>query len=525
MRQGVGKVWLCSLVVAAMLGVFSSGVKAEETEAKGWEVTFHGFAESNVVIRDQNGIQDGFMDHLDAIQQRNTLKFDVDVSPSWVWGDFSVQKFHLTYRGAYDSIFDLRQGAYGDIDNKGGPSRFDYGKRDIRFENDLREAFVDLAYQGPLGAGFFRPGRQLVSWGEVSGATILDIINPPDNSFQMFFQNPDDLKIPLWMGRLNYTMPSSPAFGLNFDFLFIPDIRPSQFGPLDHSMEAPYVSITSLRRLAPFNVRQDVPTDKREYGVKVGMQFWDKLAVSLVYLRDVVNDPALKLTDFVFIGGRPVPTTALLTHPTQHVYGFYFSYALPLNIMLRGEFGRQTRVPISGGTLAPVTILGQPILPFGPKMEVQTYRLKPVTQWMLGLDKSNFWVKWLFPHDPVSIGVQWIHKTINSWEHALDIAENSIEPESISVAPTRNQDFFTFNASSYWWSGKLNPSVFFIYSPEGGGEGGGTWMARGSLAWTMTTNWYSSLSAQAFLGNKEAKSSFAGLVRTSEVTFKIGYQW
>lgn len=248
------------VAMAGVLGIiFSPGVQA-------MEVDFHGYIESNLILRDTNGFQYGF-DNLYAVQQRNTLKFDVDAYPRWQFGDFSLDKAHLTYRGAVDTIFNIRDEEYKNIRTNRGPSRFDLSRDDIRYENDLREAFVDLVYQGSGGSGFFRPGRQMVSWGEVSGVTILDVINPPDNSFQMFFLNPDDLKIPLWMGRLNYSIPPQPGFNMNFDLLFIPDIRPQQFAPLDASMKAPYAFI--FKSLQGLKVEEQVPTDEREYGGKV----------------------------------------------------------------------------------------------------------------------------------------------------------------------------------------------------------------------------------------------------------------
>ena len=516
------KRWIPVLVVAVVLGMFSSGARAQE-EAKGWEVRFHGFVESNMTLRDQNGIQNGFMDHLDVIQQRNTLKFDVDIDPKLSWDSFSVAKIHLTYRGAYDSIFDLRKGAYGDIDNKGGPSRFDYGKRDIKYENDLREASVDLTYQGVLGTAFFRPGRQLVSWGETTGMVLLDVICPLDQSFNMFFQNPDDLMIPLWMGRLNYSIPRQPAFGLNFDLIFIPDIRPTQFGPLDATMAAPYVTITPFAGLAPFaqlnGVRQDVPTDRREYGIKVGAEIGERLSISLVYFRDVVNDPAINLDKFMNIPVAGfIPTRALLTHGMQHVYGGYFSYQfVPLDIIIRGEFSRYTSYPVTLPSGAPDVVIG------AGGLELRTYRLKPVTQWMVAIDK-NVWLRFLFPHQQTNLGVQWIHQKTNSWDGIL-----SGSP-LVGKGIAKDKDFFSFQLNSYWWSGRLNPVLFLLYSPEGDGKGGGTWMVQPSMTWTLSPHWYTKLTAQVFLGDKDSKSAlstfgFPELIKTSEVTLKVGYQW
>jgi len=109
------------------------------------------------------------------------------------YGDFKFDKAHLTFRGAYDTIFNMRYDEYKDI-RKERLNRFTYGLYDIEYEADLREASVDFTYEGDYGAGFLRLGRQLVSWGETAGLTILDNINPADNSYQMFFLNPDDLQ-------------------------------------------------------------------------------------------------------------------------------------------------------------------------------------------------------------------------------------------------------------------------------------------------------------------------------------------
>jgi hypothetical protein len=50
-------------------------------------------------------------------------------------------------------------------------------------------------------------------------------------------------------------------------------------------------------------------------------------------------------------------------------------------------------------------------------------------------------------------------------------------------------------------------------------------MTQPSITYNITPHLYTKLAVQAFLGNREAKSAFAGLINTSEVTFKLGYEW
>ncbi|MFH2047254.1 MAG: hypothetical protein ABIK92_19170, partial [Pseudomonadota bacterium] len=89
-----GETGLCFLVALAMLGFFSPIAAAQMA------TSFHGYLESNIVLRDVNGAQYGFFDQTEAVQQRNTLKFDVDIDPDIDMGPFRVEKVHLTFRGA-----------------------------------------------------------------------------------------------------------------------------------------------------------------------------------------------------------------------------------------------------------------------------------------------------------------------------------------------------------------------------------------------------------------------------------------
>lgn len=493
------------VAMAAILLMFTAEVMAEST--------FHGYFESNFVLRDTTGIQNGFFEEAEGVQQRNTLKFDVDVYPAIAVGAFSVSKVHLTFRGAYDSIYDLRANEYGDVRDNMGLSRFDYGKRDVKFEQDLREAFVDLVYSGSLGSAFFRPGRQLVSWGETGSlTTIIDVINPKDQSYQLFFQNPDDVKIPLWMARLNYGLPSIRGLAVNFDFLWVPDIRPAQFGPLDSvagqpsvGMNAPYVKILPYTAMRGRNVKQHVPTNESEYGAKVTADIGERLSLSLAYFRDINNDAG-----FVY---NPADKTMYGTHNVQHVYGMYFSYNVTeLDLIIRGEIGRHTGDVISRRN----GISPSPIIAGG----YDTFVLKPVTRWTLMLDKK-YKIPFITDHERTSFGFEWVHEKINEWDNATLDRSGALK----SGSSMKDLDIFGFTMMWSWYEGRIGPYIQIACNPGRPGAGGASWMIHPTVNYQISSNLYANVGLHAFLGDKTAKTSFSGFVPTSELTVKLGYNW
>jgi len=157
------------------------------------------------------------------IQQRNTMRLRVD----WDWAqggkwldrfDFSdlIQSSHLflLYRGVYDSVYDYtpdtknRRNFTGEKTDKRFNSLDDYdkGARDaLKFENVLREAYIDLKFRGLLRNFSLRAGRQQIIWGESDGFRLLDRANSLDLSwhFQQELPPPafgfDDLRMPFWM--------------------------------------------------------------------------------------------------------------------------------------------------------------------------------------------------------------------------------------------------------------------------------------------------------------------------------------
>jgi Protein of unknown function (DUF1302) len=177
-------------------------------------------------VASQNLIRSPHIDQYGLVQERNTLKLRVDynvLDRGRLIDRFNIPfidraKLFLLYRGVYDSVYDLKPGIkqddiYGnDINN---PLYKSFGKivtgrqfftqfrlddlkaEDLRFENRLREAYVDVDLKNvPLS---FRIGRQQIVWGETDNFRMLDRVNALDLTWHLQQDSWDELRIPYWM--------------------------------------------------------------------------------------------------------------------------------------------------------------------------------------------------------------------------------------------------------------------------------------------------------------------------------------
>ena len=221
-----GKNLIISILICVVFCLSSNPGYAFTTEC-------HGHLQTNYVLRDTNGFQNKFMDDVVCSQWLTELKFDLTVRPeNMVWKNITVHKLFFTYRGAYDAVFDVTD-RWDNIRDK-SPDDWELGKDDLKVENDLREAFVDIVGDfGEQQSVVLRLGRQIVQWGEADGFNVVNIVNPQDNSNRIFFDKPEDLAIPLWMLRADYTTGRIGIFdSIDLQLVLIPDVRPYQLAPL-----------------------------------------------------------------------------------------------------------------------------------------------------------------------------------------------------------------------------------------------------------------------------------------------------
>jgi hypothetical protein len=192
-------------------------------------------------------------DRYSLVQQRNTIKVRLDyqlIQNGQLMDQLNMPvvdraKLFLLYRGVYDSAYDLAPGfeqndVYG---NPIGLRLSDLPNREaFRFENRLREAYVDLSFASiPLS---LRLGRQQIVWGETDNFRLLDRVNALDMTWHLQQESWDELRMPYWMIKGLYDIdrigPLSNAF---VEFYWNPgDWHPAKRDFLPRPWSAPIVN-------------------------------------------------------------------------------------------------------------------------------------------------------------------------------------------------------------------------------------------------------------------------------------------
>jgi hypothetical protein len=432
------------------------------------------------------------MDEANMVQWRNELKVDFTIRPKYSTKPpaLRVDKLFLSYRGAYDAVFDVMD-RYDNIRDH-GPRDFELGKQDLKWENELREGFIDFAYQSGAKLATMRLGRQIIMWGETEVFNLTNIVNPADNRSMMFFSNPDDLATPLWMARFDYSVPSVGCFdSMNFQLAFIPDNRPNQFAPLDGYYNAPYAfPFTALRGI---EVRENVPADtfnNTQIAARTGVELGNFLGY-LYYLKTYQQGPAVNTATIASKG------YVRFDHPYQNMFGASFNYyfAPPLNLVFKGEYA----------------LLDEQY--FSDALDTERgYSGHKYHEFMLGFEKSYFIEKIIGTKTALSHTFQLHNFRVANWSK-----------EHLGVAGTPKSNWRIVNAfATDYYHGKIQPSVACVYDPEG------NWLVTSGLTFTPDNKWYYTVSQMSFWGRNVSDGShspFAANIPVSELSIKIGYKW
>jgi Protein of unknown function (DUF1302) len=519
-------------------------------------------------LQSQNIVRHPDVDEWHFIQQRNTFRARVD----WNWLEkgklidridlpfIESSKFFLLYRGVYDSIYDYTP-TFRERDFRGRkPKRAalrdlnDLSKdaRDaIKFENSLREAYVDLKLaDAPVS---FRLGKQQIIWGEADDFRMLDRANPLDTSWHYIMEIPppsfgwDDLRIPLWMikglwdiGNVwnisntfleAYWNPGdwrpvkvsylprpwglriqNPLFNREDGAFFAPFRNPTTGGPLERLMNG-----TALFKQGDYS---RTPGDNSQIGVRLSGVFPNGMQVGIHYFyqRWAGDDgsPFAPIRGITPTDEGNIRTQALLakgTLPVEYITPYIHTVGLSANYFE----GNWTQAIFRLETVYDFGIYmldRDKETTFAPLLPGTTR--KDMWKGMLAFDRPT-WIRSLNKKTTFFITGQWfIHHIMHNEDTlttALDLPTAGARSRAFCGAdkfspcndPNGNGNFrddvrsweslLTFAIFTFYKGGSVVPLLGFIYDPVNSNSLYPFW----NLDWVVTPNFIVNLTQRYFI--------------------------
>ncbi|MBT3312586.1 MAG: hypothetical protein HN379_11400 [Desulfobacteraceae bacterium] len=228
---------ICLVCIMAFLPVSAMALR----------VNHAGNLSTSAVLKDVDGFQSGFLsDYNEFVSQYNYIKINLNIIPEYaIKPKLRFEKAFLSYRGGYDSIYDITD-RYNAAPTNVDTANFQYGKTELRFENDLREITADFVYESGDTNWKLRVGRQITIWGEADLLALVDVVNPTNMTNSPGSPLPEDNRYPTWQLRLEVsTIDVGPFEQVGLQLLLIPEVVPdlwAAFGtPFGFPVPFPFV--------------------------------------------------------------------------------------------------------------------------------------------------------------------------------------------------------------------------------------------------------------------------------------------
>jgi hypothetical protein len=449
--------------------------------------TLAGQYQFTSITRDLNGFQnDGVFDESQWVQMRNEIKIDGKMEPQYDFiPDLRFDQFVFRYRGAYDAIYEYND-QWNDIPNKGSGDRYNLGLNDVHYENELREVFSDVKYDACGYSVNWRPGRQIIQWGEAGLFNVVNQVNPQDLSSLRNFDNPDDLASPIWMSRLDASTPKMGIFNeLSFQFLYMPDNCPTLFGPSTPTNGTPYsIFVPGLQVVQN---SQSSSFDNAQFGYRLGAST-GRLKTYLYYLDAYNKGPVL---NFSQVGSGLL----IEDHPEYKMYGASFNYDVPAGFVVRGEGTYTEDAYYTDFTAGP-----------------EGYDKFDQYEVLMGIDKS-FFATYGFPGtggSPLSTSLEGYYRRIPDYNY------------NAALRPSADYDNYrmTFVAYTFYLHGSLMPTFACIYDFEN------VFLTSVSLDYTPDGLLFFKIAQSSTYGNQnKTMTPFQGLIGSSELVARVGYRF
>ena len=138
----------------------------------------------------------------------------------------------IKLRAFVDNVFDVQEGTSRWSGTREAITNLS-NTWSLAYDDFLREAFLDYSLDElpkEYGTLFARVGKQQVVWGKADGFRLLDLINPQDFR-EPFYAVFEDVRIPLWMVRLDYGLPRDVLQDASMQVVFSPLYQSDTFPP------------------------------------------------------------------------------------------------------------------------------------------------------------------------------------------------------------------------------------------------------------------------------------------------------
>ncbi|MBT8342455.1 MAG: hypothetical protein HKP58_14485 [Desulfatitalea sp.] len=332
---------------SVMIGMFvlltCSTATAKYVKLFGKECNVLGYASQKV----QYGFHDDFNSYEGFNEALNTLFLEGDI------GLTDSLRLYGSGKLTSDLIYQVIQD-----EDQWTRKQFDQSRDKLNIDDEYWQILNELHATWVVDRLMIRAGKQIVSWGQVLGASALSQFNPFD---LRRFQGVDleVAQIPIWLLRTDYSMPVKPGFltDLTLQFVFNPnaDFIPSQSFATGNDVAGIWAlhlpvelfpGMVARTGSAAMNIQErEEWSEGHEFGFRVqGMtEGGDMMTLNAFY--GYANDPVTILDGLAtmasppsFVDGKTVIHPVMDGYyPLQRFVGFtYFTEILPLRFSFAG---------------------------------------------------------------------------------------------------------------------------------------------------------------------------------------------
>ncbi len=402
---------------------------------------------------------------------------------------FRKFKYHLTYRGEYDGVYDYGPAEYRTAYQyynpllvptfSGRSANIGFARERLRNVASLRNRLFQAYLETQVENLLIRVGRQILSWGETDVFRLLDNINPLDASFGGFLVPLDERRVPLDMLRVNYRIGElGPLYEMFVEAYaaiddavgFDPGLPAGSPWALPN-LGAPSAVLQTLRThpqrtiedtRGGFRINFSAPIpgiDEAQFSIANYWTYLDTPEVQTYVACGPLGSAACTQGFPLAISNGPAAgflALAVQSAPRVRITGASSNFAVPIDVarmlmlsgqpIIRTELAyfdgepRQTQAQLdpfvyAGGCQDPnrmkgrvVLPPGSTILPAGGQLCTGGRRYGDSWNFVLGIDTNQF-IRWLNPNQSFFITTQFFYKHLLHGAPRVPIAE-ALQPRN-----------------------------------------------------------------------------------------------